>query len=63
MRDFNGLFWTRYDELLDAVEGMGYTVEYATDEYIIVTDEEENEYTLYLGWAGSTMWIKEVRAA
>ena len=63
MKDFDGRFWTRYDELLDAVEDMGYTVEYATDEYIIVTDEDEQEYTLRLGWAGTTMWIEEVKAA
>ena len=59
-------FWTRYDELLDAIEQFGHPVEYATEEYIEISeadDDDAPQYILYLGWANGTMWIKDVKEA
>ena len=54
-------FWTNLNEMVEDIEEIGLTVEDANDEYIEVTDEEDESYTLYLGHANSTIWIEKVK--
>ena len=75
MRDLNieriendvcGDFWTRLNELVDDVEDMGYPVEDACEEYIVIReseDEDSQPYILYLGHANSTMWVESIKKA
>lgn len=62
--DICGDFWTQFHEMLEDIEEAGYTVEYATEEYIeISTGEDEEHYLLYIGQANRTMWISSIREA
>lgn len=62
--DFNGLFWTRQNEMVEELEELDYYVEEVNCEYVVVTDghdDEEQSYILYLGHANSTMWVESIR--
>ena len=62
--DLCGCFWTRMDEMLDEIEEAGYPVEFMTEEYVVILGSEEEdsqEFILYIGSAGRTMWIQSVK--
>ena len=57
-----GKFWTRFHELLDFIESLGWYVEYATEEYVDITDATETErYSLIIGSTGTTLWISDIK--
>lgn len=61
MMNVEGKFWTRRNEMVDELEGLDYEVTSINNEYLIVTDlqdEDDGEYILHLGHANSTMWIE-----
>ena len=64
--DFDGLFWTRRNEMIEEIESLDYSVYEVTSEYVCVQDlqdEDEAEYILYLGHANTTMWVESVKEA
>lgn len=56
-----GRFWTRFHELLMDIESEGFTVEYATEEYIEISVDDDS-YIVHLGGTGNTMWINGIEA-
>ena len=63
--DLEGKWWTRRDEMVEELESLDYSVIEANDEIITITDDHDEceEYNLYIGHAGCTMWVEEVRKA
>lgn len=64
--DFDGLFWTRRNEMIEEIESLDYSVYEITSEYVCIQDlqdEDEAEYILYLGHANTTMWVESVKEA
>lgn len=64
--DFDGLFWTRRNEMIEEIESLDYSVYEVTSEYVCIQDlqdEDEAEYILYLGHANTTMWVESVKEA
>lgn len=64
--DFDGLFWTRRNEMIEEIESLDYSVYEVTSEYVCIQDlqdEDEAEYILYLGRANTTMWVESVKEA
>lgn len=64
--DFDGLFWTRRNEMIEEIESLDYSVYEVTSEYVCIQDlqdEDEDEYILYLGHANTTMWVESVKEA
>ena len=64
--DFDGLFWTRRNEMIEEIESLDYSVYEVTSEYVCIQDlqdEDESEYILYLGHANTTMWVESVKEA
>lgn len=57
----NGMFWTREDEMIEDLEDIGFVVDDVCGEYVVVVDDEENTFILYLGHANSTMWVERIR--
>ena len=53
-------FWTRKDEMVEAINEKGYDVVEFNDEYAVIENEEET-LELILGHANSTMWIEKIR--
>ncbi len=61
-----GLFWTRQSEMVEELEGLDYSVCEINNEYVVVTDDQDDEdssFILYLGHANSTMWVENVKEA
>ncbi len=58
-----GRFWTDLDEAVAEIGDTGIEVYAWCDEYITVVDEEDEdeEILIYLGHAGNTMWIQDIR--
>ena len=63
MANFDGLFWTDYEEMLEEVRTFNYTILESNDEYIVVTDDEsddDDEFILRFSKVGSTYYIESV---
>lgn len=61
-----GLFWTRQSEMVEELEDLDYSVCEINNEYVVVTDDRDDEdssFILYLGHANSTMWVENVKEA
>lgn len=59
-------FWTRLDEMIEEIEELGYEVTYSNNEYISIVDpnvDKDQEYILYLGNTGSTIWVEDICAS
>lgn len=52
-------FWTRKDEMVEAINEKGYDVVELNDEHAVIENEEET-LELILGHANSTMWIEKI---
>ena len=66
MMNVEGKFWTRRSEMVEELEGLDYEVTSINDEYVTVTDlqdDDEAEYILYLGHAGSTTFVERAEEA
>ena len=64
MMNVEGKFWRSLSEMVEELESLDYEVTYASYEYLNVIDlqdEDEAEYTLYLGHANTTMWVESVK--
>lgn len=61
-QEIGSRFWTFECELIEDLEELGYEVEEICGEYVAISDNDENEYILYLGHANRTMWVERVRA-
>lgn len=61
LANLDGQFWTRLDELKEDIQEYGYRVLEINDECVVVendTEDDEEETVLYLGHAGSTLWVQ-----
>lgn len=58
-----GRFWTRFYEMLDAIEVAGYYVDFATEEFIEISNDDDERFLLYIDQTGSTLWISRAKAA
>ena len=59
-----GLFWTRRSEMVKDLENLDYSVCEINNEYIVATDDQDDEesgFILYLGHANSTMWVENIK--
>ena len=54
-----GRIWTRFDMLLDDIESTGFYVDYATEDYITVSNSKHT-YTLRLAGYGNTIHIERI---
>ena len=66
MMNVEGKFWTRRNEMVEELEELDYEVTEINDEFVAVVDlqdDEEAEYVLYLGHAGRTMYVENVKEA
>ena len=61
----NGGFWTVLNELVEEIEEIGFNVDAANREYIIVSretdDDDEEAYQLLLGGTERTIIVREIR--
>ena len=61
---FDGMFWTRSDEMVEEIVEMGFEVVESYPlpcEYVVIRDDDDNEFVLYLGCANTTVWVDRVR--
>ncbi len=56
MKELKGKFWTSRDEMVEDIEAMGYEVADLEYDYIVFLDEED-EYTMKVLQAGSTVCL------
>lgn len=66
VKDFSGNFYTRVDELINAIEQAGENIAVVdyNDEYLTVANYDTDEEVIaYLGHANSTLWIYRVKEA
>lgn len=65
MMNLEGQFWTREQEMLKALEELGYEAIEIDYEYIVITDtydDDEPMYQLNIGHANGTVWVQSVDA-
>lgn len=56
-----GLFWTRQEEMVEDLERILGCEAYAVNEEYITFEISEDVYiNLYIGYAGTTMWIEKI---
>lgn len=62
--NITGEWFSNLEELVEHIEEQGYEVLEANREYVDVLDEEEeNQYTVYLGGTERTIFIKSIELA
>lgn len=57
MEELKNKFWTDKNEMVEELKELGYDVLELNDEYITIEDEDEEQTTLNLIIAGSTITI------
>ena len=62
VEQFGDCFWTVIDEMIEDIEEAGYEVLDANDEYLVIDEDEDIEFLVYLGRANRTIWIGSVIA-
>ena len=60
LEELKGRFWTVRQELIEEIEEMGFEVEEENEEYIAVTDSEDEEYEIHLINAGHTIAVGKI---
>ena len=63
IEDMKNEFWTVLEELVEDLEDKEIEVLEANEEYVVVSDEEDEdeEILIYLARANRTIWIEWVR--
>lgn len=57
----NGNFWTVLEELVEEIEEIGFTVDEANREYIVVSNDDDEAFQLLLGGTERTIIVKLIR--
>ena len=62
MKQLQGKFWTKMEELIAELENKDLEVDDYNDEAIVVyAEEDEAEYTIYLIVAGNTIAVQDIQ--
>ena len=57
----NGKWWTHLNELLEEIEEIGFTVDEANREYIVVSTDDDEAFQLLLGGTERTIIVKLIK--
>lgn len=60
-KDVLGQFWTSEADLIQELEDLNYEVLGNYGEYIVIDEGNGSEWLLYIGRAGRTIWVSEVK--
>ena len=58
-----GSTWKRYYQMLDGIELAGYYIDFATDEYAEISNDEDEHFKIYIEQTDNTLRISRAEAA